>query len=516
MRALRPFRPDARPALAVAALTLVGFAVRLRVAGEPVFADELSTYWIVSAHDLGGVLSTVYSNAEITPPLSFVLTWLTTRAGLAPELLRASALIAGTASIPLAYLVGLRTVGRRAALLAAALTTIAPFMIYYSAEARGYGLAIALVTVSTLAMLRALDGGGVRWWLLYGVATCTAVYTHYTTVFVLGAQLAWLLWAHRAAWRPALLANAGALVCFAPWIPGLLNDFRSPTTKILSLLSPFTPFAVRVALEHWSIGYPYSITPLRELPGVLGLILLALGLTAALVGLARSSVGARGGARAVRLDRRVVLVLALALAAPVGEALASTGSTHIFGTRNLAVSWPGFALALAALLAAAGPRLRVVAPALVLASFALGAVRMLEPRFERPDYRAAARFIERRASPGDVVIEGFILSPGPLTGLDAALERPLRVFRAGRPQERDHPFAVYDPVAPLSEVGRRAAAAAGGRRIFIVATQETVGVLARQVQGKWLAGYRRVESGAWPGFLRLGVGVYSRAPSRRG
>ena len=74
--------------------------------------------------------------AEITPPLSFLLTWLTTRLGESPELVRLPALVAGIAAIPLVYLLGVLTVGRRAALLGATLTALSPFMIFYSAEAR--------------------------------------------------------------------------------------------------------------------------------------------------------------------------------------------------------------------------------------------------------------------------------------------------------------------------------------------------------------------------------------------
>ena len=74
-----------------------------------VFADELSTYWISARHSLGGVLSLLYStgriqHAEITPPLSFLASWLTTRLGGSPELLRLPALLAGTATIPLIFL----------------------------------------------------------------------------------------------------------------------------------------------------------------------------------------------------------------------------------------------------------------------------------------------------------------------------------------------------------------------------------------------------------------------------
>src|SRR5437764_12926692 len=106
--------------LAVAALTALGAVPRAIVAHQSVFADELSTYWISATHSLGGVLSLMYStgrlhHAEITPPLSFLASWLTTRIGKSPELLRLPALLAGIATIPLVYGVGLKTVGRRAA-----------------------------------------------------------------------------------------------------------------------------------------------------------------------------------------------------------------------------------------------------------------------------------------------------------------------------------------------------------------------------------------------------------------
>src|SRR5438270_8110193 len=274
-------RPAIAAAATVAALTLVGAVLRVIVAGQSVFADELSTFWISATHSLGGVLSLMYStgrihHAEITPPLSFLASWLTTRAGTSPELLRLPALIAGTATIALVYLVGLRTVGRRAALLAAALTALSPFMIYYSAEARAYGLLMFLVVASTLSLLVALDTGRRRWWVLYALCSAAAFYTHYTSLFVLGVQLVWVLWSEPGARRAALIASAGAVVLTLPWLPGLIQDTRSPTLKILSSISPFTPYAVRIDIEHWALGYPYTLAGgLGKLPGVAALLLLA-------------------------------------------------------------------------------------------------------------------------------------------------------------------------------------------------------------------------------------------------
>ena len=147
-------------AAALIGMLAVGAAIRIIYASQDLFADELSTYWIISTNGFGGVIDTVHTTAEITPPFSFVLSWLATRIDLTPEMLRLPALVGGIGTIPLVYVVGTRIVGRGAALLAAALTTLSPFMIYYSAEARGYGLMVFLLLGSTLAMLLAIERGG--------------------------------------------------------------------------------------------------------------------------------------------------------------------------------------------------------------------------------------------------------------------------------------------------------------------------------------------------------------------
>ena len=57
-----------RAGLATAAvlvfLTAIGALLRLAVAGQSLFGDELSTYWIVSTHDLGGVVAVVHDEIE--------------------------------------------------------------------------------------------------------------------------------------------------------------------------------------------------------------------------------------------------------------------------------------------------------------------------------------------------------------------------------------------------------------------------------------------------------------------
>jgi 4-amino-4-deoxy-L-arabinose transferase-like glycosyltransferase len=498
--------------LAVAALTIAGLGIRIAVAHQSIFADELSTFWISATHSLGGVMSLMYGtgpikHAEITPPLSFLASWLTSRIGHSPELIRLPELLAGTATIPLVYMLGERTIGRRGAIVATAFTAFAPFMIYYSAEARAYAIMMALIVGSTLALLQALDDRRARWWVTYAALSCAAFYAHYTSAFVLAVQAGWVLWAHPAARRSVVLANLGAAAAVLPWLPGLIADFRSPTLRILSALSVFTPRAVLTDLTHWAIGYPYEYqSPLTSLPGTPALALFGVAAVIVVVALARDR-------PRPALDRRVVLVVALALAAPVGEVLVSLAGNHVFGVRNIAASWPYMALSGAALLVSIRAPLRYAAAGLAIAAFALGGVKMLTARYQRPDYQSAAALIERQAKPGDVVLdETGVLSPGPLTGLDVALHTRVPVARGAAPAERDHPFGFLDPVVQPRAAVRRAVAAARGGRVFAVLSASNGSVHDPRfdpIRAYFPAGWHPVERVAYAGVVGTLVDVFA-------
>jgi len=502
------------PALALVVITAIGLAFRLITAHEDVFADELATLWVSTRGGPGDVISTVYTDAEISPPLPFLAAWLSGQFGDGPVLLRLVSLAFGTATIPIVYGLGLRVMDRAGAAVAAAITALAPFMIFYSAEARGYALTMAFLTISTLAALIAVESRRTRWWILYAVAVCAAMYCHYTAVFVLIAQFAWIAWARPQARRPVLIASAAAAVAFAPWLPGVVRDFQSPTTDILATLQPFDLPNVRLSLVHWSISYPYgTVVSARDLPGTLPVIALLVGLAVA----AGSVIAARRKIRPVigreMLQRPGALIVLLALATPVGAALFSlTGVTKVFSTRNLAPSWTYFALALALLLASAALRPRVVASALVLICFAAGALKMPNDRYGRPRYSPAVDYIADRAAPGDVVIdETAVRSPGPLSHLDPLLEPSRKRVRGRASTERRRPFGVFDKVLGSDDAARVAAAAAPGKRVFAVTDIQGGDHLVGLPRGYRLVATRRFES-----IYDVIVKVYEPPPSQRG
>ena len=514
------------PVLAVAALTALGFTLRLVLARQSLFADELSTYWISAQHSLGGVLSLMYGtgaikHAEITPPLYFLLAWLTSQFGHSAEWLRLPSLIAGTSTIPIVYTLGLRTVRRRAALVAAAATAVAPFMVYYSGDARAYAVMMLTLLVSTLSMVLALDTGRVRWWVLYAVSACAAFYSHYTSAFVLAAQLAWLWWAQPAARRRAAVATAAAAAGVVPWIPGLLQDLNSPTLEILNALSPFTFTDVRIDFAHWLVGYPETFSgSLTRLPGRPALVLFLLA--AILAGAALLPAIRAGGVRAklAALDRRIVLVLVLAVATPIAELILGALGKSVLSVRDLAASWPYLALAGGATLAAGRPRLAAAAAALALIAFAWGSAKMLGGDFQRPDYQGAASYVSRALRPGDVVVdETGALSPGPLTGFDVVLHQTLPIVRAEAPAERDHPFGFSDPIVPLQAAVDQAVAEAHGHRVFLVtnAFVTNIAALAGRINpapSQFPANYHLTAERAFAGLGGTLVAAY--APSSAG
>lgn len=465
------------PALAIVALlTLIGLAFRLAHLDGTLLGDELSTAYLIGDRGLADTVRAVSTDAEISPPLYFAVAWLFVQVGSDPEMVRIPALIAGVVSIPLTYLVGTRALSRPAGLIAAAVMALNPFMIFYATDARAYTLAIALLLASTLAMLLAVRGGGTRWWVLYGLFSCLCMYTHYTTAFVLGAQLLWLLWAHPEARRVALLANVGAALAFAPWVPSVLEDFRSPTIGILSDLQGDGFDVKREAVENWAFGYPYN--SIADFPGRLAVAVALIALGVALcVGLWRWYSGWRargGGGRFPAVSRGMVLVVLLMLATPVAElALLGLGGSDLFGARNLNTASGGFALSIGGILAAAGLGAGALCGAAVLSVFAIGATRSLEAVVSTIDFKAAAAQIDREADGDDVVVDMLspVLTPVPLTPLDAHLPQTRKEFRLYLPAG---PPPFLDPPPPPRPILARAVRAASGRSLFLVGGEQTV------------------------------------------
>jgi mannosyltransferase len=500
---------------------VLGLLLRLPSFNDSLFGDELATYFVATDRSVGDVVDLLQGNSvtgDLSPPLFFMVASLTDGLGDYAESLRLASLLAGLAAIPLTYVLGDWTVGRAAGLVAAAIVTLSPFLIYYTTEARAYGLTLLLVLLSTLALLRAVETMGAWWWIAYALCSCAAIYAHYTPVYVLAAQFAWTFFARPRARLPLIASNAAVAIAYLPWLPTLRDNTDSPGSKVIGFLTPFNLANVRIELGRFGLGHPY--VPLRVLPGWAGIALFLAGIVAGVAGL----FVALRGQRLPRPSATLVLVVLLALATPAGLILSSLIGDSVWNSRNLISSWPAMAVAIGALVTAPTRVLRVAAVGLVLAAFALGALKLLDSDHQRPSYAEAARFIERAAAPGDPIVEAPAPTPGPLAPLtDVALanldesevERHPAV-RLGYPSLRAKlsapPYAPL-PVPSAEQTARRASKLARGRKLFVViAGPDAVRKIVLDVFSKELPPrYRQVESRTFPGLIPVEVYVFQGA-----
>jgi hypothetical protein len=407
--------------LAVAALAVIALALRFSQIHQSLLGDEVFTYGDIHGRSFGAVLTNVHSGGENSPPLFFLLAWLTAKLGDPTVWIRLPSIVLGAATVPLLYAIGRETVGRAAGLIAAAAYAISPFTVYYGTEARPYATMTFFVAVAMLALLRAVDTRRRGWWALYVVAAAAAAYTHYTCIFVLGVLGLWSVWRCRDRLREPLIANGLVVLLYLPWLPQL----RGKELGVIGFLYPLTAANV---LKDWIrslAGYVWA--SLGQIPGAWGLVLIGLCIAAGLLVAARRW-RAEGSPR-IDPASPTALLVALALVTPIGLLLYSVTVTDLWLPRGLSASLPAAMLVLGALLAALPARATVAAGAVVLATLAVGTIRSFSPDNVREPYRTMAAYIDRVAKPQDrVLVLSFIGQPA----ISSMLQTPRPVLTATR------------------------------------------------------------------------------------
>lgn len=493
---------------------ILGLIARLTILGDSLIADEGSTYFVVHGRGFGEMLDYVRGEQEVTPPLFFAFTWFAQLFGNSPEIFRIVSLLAGLATIPLTYVLGQMTVGRRAALLGSFLVAISPFLVFYSAESRPYGLMVFFLLVSSIALVMALRENRIAWWALFAVASAATMYTHYTGLFVLAGQFAWALAFFPGHRKALLLAGSSAAILFLPWLGEYRADSQSNGANIIGAIVPFEFRNIPRTLAGWSFDHP--IGEFLSVPGVVFEYLLAAGILMALISLLARATESRDWSP----GKMVLLPVVILLSAPVGTVLFSTFSVSVFLQRNQASSTIGLALVVAALVMAPGRRaVRWIATGLILLVLGVGTILSLERDNRRLDYEGAIEYVIEQ-SPGDaVIVDAADSTSAPTSATDIVLEQKgsaIPVIRLGHPK-RDDLAALVAPgglgrYTKLPEASPRAVAnesleLAGDGDIFVIAQSfgrlggvsylspdlqaygDALGKRAELVDESWFAGY---------------------------
>lgn len=188
---------------------------------KPVWDDELDSIMQGSKPYM-----TILAGASDTqPPLHFlVLRLCQTLGGGNLAVYRFVSALPAVISLWYVYLLGKR-LSPRIGVLAVWLAALSPGIVLFDRMARYHGLLAMLATMSVYYWLTGLDQGRRRDFLAYAVTTFMMLITYYLSLFVLVAQVIFLLFRWRAQpfLKPALAAMAVAIIVFLPWfLHGLL------------------------------------------------------------------------------------------------------------------------------------------------------------------------------------------------------------------------------------------------------------------------------------------------------
>jgi uncharacterized membrane protein len=344
-------------------LSLLAFAVRLyNLTYHSLWFDEaMSVHWARSSvpHILEVSMNLV---EDRLPPLYYVsLHYWRLLVGDGEVAVRLPSVLLGTLLVPVVYrlvtaLLG-GSYGRRVAILAATLTALNPFLIWYSQEARMYAQSVLLgslgtwfLLLATTATLRQKISRGENkyipplYWLGYGLCAVAGLYTHLYTGFLLLAHALYLLltWRHsRQAWLPFVLTMLGVAFLFAPLA---LSSWR-----VSGEAGPGDPLSGFWGRAWWLLS-AFSVwkAPLSSgLRSITTVIMAGFALVGLLMG--RPYVPAQSNSSWRKPARPMLLVGLLLLTPPtIATLLLFRNQVAFFGERYFIVSVPWLLIAVAA------------------------------------------------------------------------------------------------------------------------------------------------------------------------
>jgi len=385
----------------LAALTLVAAALRLSTLDlQSFWYDEAFTPLHVLHPSLWATLRSV-AHTENTPPLWYVIAWADARVlGTGELALRLPSALAGIATVPVAWAIGGELEGttrRGAAVVCAALVAVNPLFVWYSQEARAYGLFVLMGALAMLCFLRARREPTARRMAAFALAGALALLTHYFAVFLLVPMALWLVYEPRT--RRAALPTLAPLALVGAALLPLISAQGGHGTQWIG---------------HWPLSERLEAIPQYYLTGYSGSplghgveVLVALPILAGIgLGLWRMTEPARERAK----DRQRALLIACSIAACgvlIPIALVAFGADYL-APRNLVGAMIPVTAVIAVLVLWPGrggssplPGIAIAA-AIALAFLAISLDVDVSPRLQRGDWRDLAKAL-RGAAPAHAI-----------------------------------------------------------------------------------------------------------------
>jgi len=216
-------------------LTLVGAILRFFNLGyNSLWLDEAST--VTFARLSIPEIWQATTGGEFNPPLFYWIEHIMLTFGNNEVVLRFIPALMGVLTIPLVYYVGKEFMDRNVGIIAAALCTFSPFLLFYSQEARAYSLGLFFVAFAMVFFLKAMKSDSMIHWALFGFLSALAFWSHFYTLVIIGTLFLYALavkipaiWKDLNAFKPLVAAGAVFAVVCLPLILVTIQLFAKRT-----------------------------------------------------------------------------------------------------------------------------------------------------------------------------------------------------------------------------------------------------------------------------------------------
>jgi 4-amino-4-deoxy-L-arabinose transferase-like glycosyltransferase len=416
----------------LAALLILAAALRFSTLGlQSFWYDEAFTPVHVLHAGLGATLKGV-AHTENTPPLWYALIWAWSRIfGTGAVALRFPSALAGVATVAVAWGIGRQLTGRRATAIATAtFVTVNPLFVWYSQEARAYGLFVLMSALAMLCFLRAERRPTPGRLAAFAAAASLALLSHYFAAFLLAPMIGMLLL------RGRLPGLAGKPVPEGGSSAGSGSDRlsdeagRGGRTGRAIWVACGVPIVVGLALlplastqgghgaqwiGEWALTKRLQAIPQYYLTGYMGAPLgHGIELLVALPILAGIGYGLWSVLEPSE-ERGALIALAIAASGVLLPIVLIAFGADYLAPRNLVAAMIPVSALIAVIVVArrAGRTGAVLAALIALAGLAITVDVDLSPRLQRGDWRGVAKVL-RGTSAGDRAITTVELGAAPL------------------------------------------------------------------------------------------------------
>jgi uncharacterized membrane protein len=217
---------------------------------------SFNSLWLDEASTLGmskGSFETIWIttlSGDFHPPLFHWIEHIMLVFGQSEFILRFIPALFGTLTIPVFYCIGKEYRDKNVGLICAALLTVSYFGIYYSQEAYSYSMVLFVFSLVLLFYFRALRTDESSQWLLFGLFSALAVWTHYYVLIGL-----FVIYLH-------------AIIALREKLKQDINEAK----KILVALAAMTVLILPLIFVIWERYHTFTASPPTY--GVLGPVLI--------------------------------------------------------------------------------------------------------------------------------------------------------------------------------------------------------------------------------------------------